>query len=133
MKYALDSNIISYALRGNKDIEDRLFSENQINSSFIIPAMVYFEVKRGLLRLNSIRKLEAFEFLCENFGVGEFDFEVWKKAAEIHNYLAAKGQPIDDGDILIGAYCIVNDYTLVTNNAAHFVRIEGLNFINWLD
>lgn len=36
-----------------------------------------------------------------------------------------------DSDILIAAYCIVNDYTLVTDNTSDFERIEGLKFVNW--
>ena len=37
----------------------------------------------------------------------------------------------DDGDIFIAAQCIVNDYTLVTDNTGDFERINGLKTVNW--
>jgi tRNA(fMet)-specific endonuclease VapC len=40
---------------------------------------------------------------------------------------------IGDADILIAAYCLVNDYTLVTNNTNDFNRIDGLKLVNWKD
>ena len=41
------------------------------------------------------------------------------------------GQPFDDVDLMIAAFCITNDYTLVTNDTRHFEHINGLKFINW--
>ena len=32
--------------------------------------------------------------------------------------LQEQGKPIGDADVLIDAYCVVNDYTLVTNNTS---------------
>ena len=38
----------------------------------------------------------------------------------------------DDADILIAAYCIQNNYILVTNNTKHFENIANLELENWL-
>ena len=56
---------------------------------------------------------------------------VWQKAAQIYASLFQQGRPIDEGDYLIAACCIVNDFTLVTNNVRHFERVEGLKIANW--
>ena len=36
-------------------------------------------------------------------------------------------------DILIAAFCVVNDYLLVTDNTKHFKDIDGLQFVNWVE
>jgi tRNA(fMet)-specific endonuclease VapC len=79
--------------------------------------------------------LKEFEGFCNNVKVGSFDINVWVKAAEIFAYLQKRGKPIGDkdrdADIFIAAYCIVNDYILVTDNTSHFERIEGVEYVNW--
>jgi len=47
--------------------------------------------------------------------------------------LEERGLPVGnkDADIFIAAHCIVNDYTLVTDNTGDFERIDGLKFVNW--
>jgi len=44
-----------------------------------------------------------------------------------------KGTPIGDkdADIFIAAYCIINDYILVTDNVSDFTRIANLKVVNW--
>lgn len=34
-------------------------------------------------------------------------------------------------DLLIGACAVVNDMVLVTNNAKHFERLDGIVMENW--
>jgi predicted nucleic acid-binding protein len=79
--------------------------------------------------------LRAFESLCQEIEVGYFDLPIWIRAAELFATLRQKGTPIGDenrdADILIAAYCLENQCTLVTDNERHFARIEGLEFTNW--
>jgi predicted nucleic acid-binding protein len=51
MIYALDSNIISYFLKKDSIVRARMRAVNDQNNRFIMSAIVYFEVKRGLLEL----------------------------------------------------------------------------------
>jgi len=45
--------------------------------------------------------------------------------------LRATGKPAEDADIFIAAYCVVNDYVLVTNNIKHFEATGELKTLNW--
>ena len=65
MKYALDTNIITYYLKGNEKILDKVDQEAK-NDNIIIPPFAYFEVKKWLMAVNSKIKLQAFEALVEN-------------------------------------------------------------------
>ncbi|MDR1542645.1 MAG: hypothetical protein LBU32_32655 [Clostridiales bacterium] len=43
--------------------------------------------------------------------------------------LKKASKPIDDADNVIAACCIVNGYTLVTNNNP----VDGLKLVNWVE
>jgi predicted nucleic acid-binding protein len=55
MKYALDTNIITYYLKGNEKILDKVDQEAE-NDNIIIPPFAYFEVKKWLMAVNSKTK-----------------------------------------------------------------------------
>ena len=130
--YTLDTNIITYLLKGDKTIAENYIAAIKDGIDITISPVVYYEIKRGLSAVNASKKICSFEKLyaqCEN---ADFDIRVWDKAAEIYVDLRKKGRPIGDADILIAAYCLVNDYTLVTNNEAHFQYVNGLKLVNWV-
>ena len=132
--YALDSNIISAMLKENQAIINRYEQEVEQGKAFIIPPIVLYEIQRGLLVKNMLKRLRNFENFCENIEIGEFNIQVWLKAAEIYAELSKQGKPVGtpyDGDVFIAAFCIINGYTLITSNKDHFERIDGLNFENW--
>lgn len=131
MIYAIDSNIISYFLKKNEDIRSRVILETEKNNQFVIPPIVYFEVKRWLLEKQTTVQMREFEELCKRISVGEMDRSVWDKAVELYVSTRRKGTPVDDADLLIAAFCIVNDYVLVTNNTRHFAVIDTLQYVNW--
>ena len=132
MILALDANIVSYILKEDSDIVSRYREEIARGNTFIMPPVAFYEVQRGLLARRLLRKLKIFEDFCQDVDVGVFDAQMWLKAAQIYATLNQKGKPVGgDGDILIAAFCIVNDYTLVTNNTKHFEHIDGLKLENW--
>ena len=131
MKYALDTNIITYYLKGDKTIQDKVDKE-AANDNIIIPPFVYFEIKKWLSVVNSKNKLQAFEKLFDYYGIGFIDKEIIDLALSIYTILRKDGSTIDDGDLIIAAFCIQNSYTLVPNNLKHFKGIENLQATNWI-
>jgi predicted nucleic acid-binding protein len=142
MTYALDTNIISYLLRGEGEV-DKYFEQEIVNANnlYVIPPVVVFEIRRWLLDKPdyTLKKFaQEFELLYQAVrSKSEMPPEAWEKSAEIYIRLKQTGQMLGAkdilaADILIAAYCIINDYTLVTNNIRHFERIEGLKTVNWV-
>jgi len=134
MIYAFDSNMISAILKRDINIITRYREEISNGNEFIIPPIAFYEVERGLLSANLLNKRRAFIEFCKDIEVGEFNYEIWQKSAQIYATLKKQGNPIGDkfdGDVFIAAYCLVNDYTLITNNTRDFKRIDGLKFVNW--
>ena len=136
--YVLDSNTISYFLRDEGNVRDYFEREIIKNGNlYAVPLTVFYEVMRWLLyKPTKITRKYAQEFdvlfqnVCDN---AEMPVEVYKKAVDIYIALKQKGQLIGDADIMIAAYCLVNDCTLVTRNVDDFNRIDGLNHVNWFD
>ena len=131
MKYALDTNIITYYLKGNEKIIDKVDEEAE-NDNIIITPFAYYEVKKWLLAINSKSKFQAFEKLFEEYGIGVIDKATFDLALSIYIKMRKDGLTVDDGDLLIAAYCIHYELTLVTNNEKHFKNIANLKMVNWL-
>ena len=131
--YAVDTNIISFMLRGDRQLQERVYREANDGAGVIIPPIAYYEVKRGLISVHAPVKLAAFERLCKMLGVGEMGVETLDKAAGIYASLKKAGRLIDDSDILIAAFCLTHGHTIITDNTRHFERVDGLINVNWTE
>jgi predicted nucleic acid-binding protein len=132
MTYALDTNIISYILRGNEDIKKRWRHEELNGHRSVILLVVYLEIKRGLLAAGAKNKLAAFERMIAELGVDVLTVKDVDLAAYLYSECKRKGRSMDDADLLIAAQAISRGYTLVTNNAKHFEGLNGLSLTNWV-
>ena len=130
--YALDSNIISFYLMGNAVVIENIEKAISDGYNIVIPPIVYYEVKRGLMLINAVKQIKKFEILCELFPVGELGDYLLEEAIAIYIQERKAGRNTEDADIFIATFCIHNKYILVTDNVKHFNNIAGLHFINWV-
>lgn len=130
--YTFDTNVLSYYIKGDKKIKERLKDEIKEGNRFVINPITYYEINRGLLALNSRKKSKTFKKLCKIFGVVELTNSMLDIAAKHYVTLRKEGKLIEDADLFIAAICIENDMVLVTNNSKHFSRIGELKMENWV-
>ena len=130
MAYLIDTDIIIFALRGDKTVLAK-FEENKnipISISMITYAELVFGAKRSqnertnMLKVNRIREIYPVEEL--NIGIMEL-------FADIKANMYTKAMRIEDMDLFIAATAIYNDLTLVTNKTKHFKNISLLKLENW--
>ena len=130
MAYLIDTDIIIFALRGDKTVLVK-FEENKnipISISMITYAELVFGAKRSqnertnMLKVNRIREIYPVEEL--NIGIMEL-------FADIKANMYSKAMRIEDMDLFIAATAIYNDLTLVTNKTKHFKNIPLLKLENW--
>jgi tRNA(fMet)-specific endonuclease VapC len=131
--YALDTNIVSYFLKGDPVITKKIQEEKSRRNKFVIPPMVYFETQFWLAKNKSKNKMEIFKRMYVKQGIGIIDKDIFDIAVAEKLNLQKKGFGIEDDDLLIAAYCIKHNLTLVTNNTKHFTRIENLEILNWAE
>ena len=136
--YALDSNTISYLIRGEGNVSVNFQNEIVIAKNFYaIPYVVAYEIRRWL----EDRPTKQMILFSNQFSVlfnvvaakADIESTAWDIAIGIYIDLKQKGQLIGDADILIAAYCMSKNYTLVTRNERDFKRIANLKFVNWFE
>jgi tRNA(fMet)-specific endonuclease VapC len=128
----LDSNTISYYFRGDPQVVPCLQALAPVDIG--VPAIVEYELRYGLLRLPSVAaapRLAALAILLRPMQMLPFDSECATHAARIRADLEALGTPIGPHDILIAATVLRYQATLVTRNVREFVRVKGLQYLNW--
>jgi tRNA(fMet)-specific endonuclease VapC len=112
--FVLDSNIISFYLKGNETVSRNMEQAVIDDHAIIIAPIAYYEVKRGLRLIGATRRLKKLHFLCELFPVGVFDNALLETAVDIYVEERTAKRNTEDADILIAAFCRLHDYILVT-------------------
>jgi tRNA(fMet)-specific endonuclease VapC len=129
--YVLDSNIISFYLKENNCVIENIEKAINEGHSIIIAPIAYYEVKRGLLLVGATKQLKKFEELCNLFPIGELGNYLLEEATKIYVQERKEKRNTEDADILIAAFCLYNNYILVTDNTKHFKYINKLLLSNW--
>jgi predicted nucleic acid-binding protein len=129
--YVLDTNIISFYLKGNETVGNNITSALLDEDAIVVAPIAYYEVKRGLMAVGARKQLKEFDDFCTLFGVGEFDNSVLDVAAAIYAGQRKAGHVMEDADIFIAAFCKNRNFTLVTNNTKHFEHIPELKLVDW--
>lgn len=129
--YALDANIVIKLLRNDKTVE-RNFDRSFLNGDkIVIPKAVDYEIRRGFSIIAAPKKELTYNKLVEQCFVVEICAAAWDRSVYIYESLYRKGYTVGEIDILIAAFCLVNDCTLITNNIADFINIDGLHIVDW--
>jgi len=136
MTYALDTNIVIHYLRNNPSVRLKLDSAMLQGDKVVIPKVVNYEIMRGF-QVQSLPKKEiSYKILTRQDGfcdIIEMDANSWKRAEKVYAELYQKRLTVGEMDILIGAFCLENNFTLVTNNIKDFKDIGGLKLVDWLE
>lgn len=120
----LDSNILSYFLRGNSAVIEQLRIYRQHYTYLSFSIFTYYEIKSGLLYKDARNQQQQFDRLAEASEVIAYDREISDIATQIYVNLRTKGQLITPIDLFIAATAIYCNYTLITANIKHFQNIS---------
>ena len=131
MQYALDANVIIHLLHGTESVRQARGRAIKQGVKLIIPPFVNYEILRGFLYQSAPKREAVYTKMRDNYAVGEMTTATWEKAAAIYATTRRTGYTIGDADILIAAYCIVNDCILVTGNTKDFENMDGLKIVDW--
>ncbi len=129
MSFALDTNTLSYFMRGEGRVAQQLRATSP--QRVALPAIVVYEVNFGLRRAGRREQLDAFARMVQVSTVLDFDTEAADHAARIRVELEAAGTPIGPADLLIAATARRHGYVLVTHNTREFTRVPQLQIEDW--
>ncbi|WP_017293320.1 type II toxin-antitoxin system VapC family toxin [Geminocystis herdmanii] len=133
MDYLLDTNIVSFALKHNSIILQKIELIKAQEKNISISCITYFEIRRGFLAVDAPKQRKNFAEFCLDYQIILLDdLAILEKAAQIHANLRLRGLPIQTEDILIASTAIIKDLIMVSNDS-DLTRIEGLNLENWIE
>ena len=130
--FLLDTNIVSYWMRGDQQIINML--KRHKPSELTLSTITLAEILYGIRKSNTKRKerLRKIESICSQLQIFSFDKPAADKYGTIRVYLENLGIPISERDLQIASIAMANDLTLVTHNVGEFRRVPGLAVEDWV-
>lgn len=133
MKYVLDTNALSFLMRGDPSVSRALTSRSR--TDVLLPQPVVAEIEYGLARLpRSKRKRRLrrrFEVFLSELQRTHWTDEVSRAFGQTKANLERRGIRIEDFDVAVAAHALALKATLVTENVDHMKRVRGLKVDNW--
>ena len=130
MKFLLDTDSVSYALRGEGGVAEQIRAHRP--SELGLSAITLAELRFGAERRRSRRLHRLIDAFVGDVAVLPFDEEAAGRFGKVAAALVSKGAKIGSLDAMIAAHALQLDLTLVTHNLKHFRRVRGLKVVDWV-
>ncbi len=129
MKFLLDTDSVSFSLRGEGRVAERIRGHG--SSELGISSITLAELRFGADLRHSNRLHRLIDGFIAGVRVLPFDDRVAQRYGVVAASLQRQGQCIGNMDTLIAAHALVEGLVLVTHNQTHFSRIRGLKMDDW--
>jgi tRNA(fMet)-specific endonuclease VapC len=129
MKFLLDTDSVSFALRGHGDVATRIRERKP--SELCISAITLAELRYGADRKGSRRLHSLIDTFAAAVEILPFEEVAAAEFGRLGSILAERGTPIGEFDVLIAAHAVALRCVLVSNNTRHFSKVPGLTLENW--
>jgi len=130
-KYMLDTNIVSYLIKGNEQVANHIIALPI--TSICISAITEGELLAGIAKRPEAKKLHlaVHEFL-RRVDVIAWDSNTAEHYGQLRSKLESLGSTLSPLDMLIAAHAVSINAILVTNDQA-FKTINQLTIENWCE
>ena len=132
MPYLLDTNVVTQLLKRNPRVVERYRRALELGEQIYFSAVVYYEIKRGLLHLGAEKQLRQLDEEFKNVLYwAPVSDATWDRAAHLWAECRRQGKPHDDdGDLLIAAQAYQLGAVVVTRNTRDFIDLQ-IGVENW--
>lgn len=130
MRFLLDTDSVSYALRGEGRVADHIRQHRP--SELCISAISLAELRVGADRRRSRRLHQLIDAFVGDVTVAPFDREAADRFGKVAAALRSRGSSIGVLDAMIAAHALQLGFTLVTHNLKHFRRVAELKVADWV-
>lgn len=136
MTYLLDTNIVSYFLKGaSPALTERILNSDP--EELAISVVSAGELRYGIRKLRASRRsallTRQLDDLLNVIAPKPVPMEAANHYGAIRAHLDAAGTPVGGNDLWIAAHALAHNMTLVTHNVREFRRIPGLSVENWFE
>jgi tRNA(fMet)-specific endonuclease VapC len=135
MRYVLDTNAVSYLMKGDAKVLERLRQVARVD--VFMPQPVVAEIAYGIQRLPRSKRREAlasrFELMKAEIRRAEWSDDVSDAFGVIKAALERKGERIEDFHVAVAAHALAEGHVLVTANLKHMARVPGIQMEDWAE
>jgi tRNA(fMet)-specific endonuclease VapC len=130
LRYLLDTNTVSYAIKGDpQPVRERL--KVLPKSAVALSVFTQAELLYGLARRPEAVRLQAeVEAFLRDSQILPWNSPIAAAYGELRAAQERKGRPLSHEDLMIAAHSLALDLTLVTHDAA-FSFVDGLRTEDW--
>ena len=125
----LDTDHCVALLRETLDLRQHVEPDEELFITAVSVAKLTHGAQRSRNREDNLARLEV---LFAALTVLSFDESAARRFGRLKAELETKGESLNDLDLQIASIALEHDLPLVTNNAAHFKRVDGLQSQNWI-
>jgi len=122
----LDTTTFSAVLRKDPAANFELGRALAQGSTVLVSPVVYYELRRGLLKRNALRLLQALDALVARLLWIDVTRSDWETAAALWVRTQRAGRPHHDADLLIAAQANNRGAVVITANVKDFVNVALL-------
>jgi len=131
--YVFDTDVLSLLLKGRLPAQARRLLAAVSDEKAMTTAVTVGELHYGAQRSPATaRWLSAIERALSRLGCLPFDADAARCYGDLRARLEQAGRRLDDPDLRLAAICVSTGSVLVSGNEAHFARVPGLRYENWL-
>ena len=129
--YLLDTKIISYWMRGDPQVINKIksYSPSDLSLSTITLAEIYYGIEKSPVKKKE-RRLKI-EYIKSELDIYPFNELAAVKYGTIRAELEKRGKPISERDTQIAAIALANKLCIGTHNPKEFRRIPKLKVEDW--
>jgi tRNA(fMet)-specific endonuclease VapC len=129
--YLLDTNIISYWMRGDPSLVKKIknYSPSELSLSTITLAEILYGIEKSPGKKKE-RRAKIYR-ICSQLEIRPFDEPAAEKYGLIRARLEREGLIISERDLQIASIAMANRLCLVTHNTKEFNRIKDLSVEDW--
>ena len=129
--YLLDANIVSYWMRGDRSLMDKIrsHSPSDLSLSTITLAEILYGIEKSPVKKKERRT--KIERICSQLEIHPFDEPAAEKYGLVRARLEREGLIISERDLQIASIAMANRLCIVTHNTKEFNRIKGLTVEDW--
>ena len=131
MVYLLDTNIVSYWMRGDKRLIKKIRSHkpSELSMSTITLAEIYYGIEKSPVKKQERR--EKLELIKNQLELYPFDELAARRYSVIRTTLEKNGTVISERDLQIASIAMAKKLIVVTHNVKEFERIKNLTVEDW--
>jgi tRNA(fMet)-specific endonuclease VapC len=132
IRYLLDTNVLSYFIRGNHPALMRRMATAMYAQTIATSAVCRAEIRYGqVLMAANDKRHKPINIMLLELPALAWTADAADRYGQIRAQLRQQGAPCGEMDTMIAAHALAERLTLVTHNTRHFEQIDGLVLEDW--